>query len=72
MNEDQFKELCKKLDKIAALVAVQGKDKDLQIKALTKAGFTSHEIGMFTGTAPGTVRRRRSAKKKVKSIGKAK
>jgi len=45
MDQKQFDTLCKKLDKIMALLAVQSiLDKDDKIYALKGMGFTSDEI----------------------------
>ncbi len=46
MNDTQFKEICDKLDKIFAVISVQGMgDKDAKIYALKRCGFTFQEIG---------------------------
>lgn len=45
MDQKQFEILCKKLDKLAALLVVQNiEDKDDKIYALKKLGLTSDEI----------------------------
>jgi hypothetical protein len=49
-------EISTKLDKVIAVLAVQGKDKDQQIEALAGAGFDSAFIGRLVGMTPGAVR----------------
>jgi hypothetical protein len=45
MNDIQFSEISKKLDKIFAIIAIQTiEDKDDKISILKKLGFTSDEI----------------------------
>lgn len=45
MDKKQFETICKKLDKIAALIVVQSiEKKDDKIYALKKMGLTSDEI----------------------------
>lgn len=50
MESKQFEIICKKLDKIAAIVATQGiEDKNDKIAFLKKAGLSSEEIGPLVG-----------------------
>jgi len=50
MKDEQFKVICKKLDKIAMLVSIQNiENKDKKIWMLKKAGFDSTEIGELLG-----------------------
>ena len=52
MKEEQFKIICKKLDKIALMLSLQNiNDKDKKISMLKKAGFDSTEIGILLGIA---------------------
>ena len=52
MNNEQFKIICKKLDKIALTLSMQNiEDKDKKISMLKKAGFDSLEIGELLGIA---------------------
>jgi hypothetical protein len=51
MNDEQFNEISKKLDKIYAIIAIQNiKDIDDKIYALKKLGFSSEEINPIIGT----------------------
>jgi len=58
------KEIIERLDKIIALLAIQGKEKNDQIKILHSLGFTSKVISEITGIPEGTVGRIRSTKLK--------
>ncbi len=50
MDKKQFEIICKKLDKIASVIAVQDiEDKDEKIYLLKKAGLTSDEISPLIG-----------------------
>ena len=50
MNDKQFNEICNKLDKIFAVIAVQSIDsKDDKIFALKQLGFGYKEIGPLVG-----------------------
>lgn len=50
MNEKQFEILCKKLDKITALLMIQKiENKQDQIHSLRKLGLTSEEVGEIVG-----------------------
>jgi len=50
MEQKQFDIICKKLDKIAALLVVQSiEDKNDKIYQLKKMGLTSDEIGPLVG-----------------------
>lgn len=50
MNDVQFDQICKKLDKIFGIIAVQNvEDKDDKIYLLKKLGFTSEEINPLVG-----------------------
>ena len=50
MNDTQFKEICKRLDKIFAVTALQNIDKkDDKIFALKQLGFGYKEIGPIVG-----------------------
>ena len=60
------KEILEKLDKIIGLLAIQGKEKNDQIKVLDSLGFTSKFISALTGIPEGTVGRIRSTKLKKK------
>jgi len=58
------KEVIERLDKIIALLAIQGKEKDEQIKILHTLGYTSKMISELTGIPAGTIGRIRSTKLK--------
>jgi len=50
MNDKQFETICKKLDKLTALLAVQNiEDKQDKIHFLRKMGLTSGEVGEIVG-----------------------
>ncbi|MCK4520956.1 MAG: hypothetical protein KAU20_00145 [Nanoarchaeota archaeon] len=50
MNDNQFNEICKRLDKIFAITAIQGiNNKDDKIFALRQLGFGYKEIGPLVG-----------------------
>ncbi|NQV08410.1 hypothetical protein HQ529_01005 [Candidatus Woesearchaeota archaeon] len=50
MNDKQFNEICKKIDKIFAIIAVQSiSDKDDKIYALKNLGFKNTEISPIVG-----------------------
>ena len=50
MEQKQFEAICKKLDRIAIIIAAQGiEDKNEKIYFLKKAGLTSDEISPIVG-----------------------
>jgi hypothetical protein len=49
-------EISLKLDRVIAVLAAQGKDKDRQVEILAQAGSDSAFIGTIIGTTPGRVR----------------
>lgn len=52
MNDNQFEELKKRLDKIIALLSIQGVgDINKRIEILKKLGLSSYEIGDALGIA---------------------
>lgn len=56
MNEiDILSEISKKLDRLIALTAIDGKERDNQISILSSLGYTNVEISIFTGIPKGTV-----------------
>lgn len=55
-----LQEILWKLDRIAAVLASQGKTVDKQIDILSAAGCDSVFIGMVVGMEPGAVRTRQS------------
>lgn len=50
-----LEEINEKLNKLIALSAVQGKNKQEQVKILSSIGFTNVEISKLTGIPKGTV-----------------
>ncbi len=69
---DILKNIERKMDKLTGIIAIQGKEKDEQIKILTALGFTSTEIAPLIGTTAGNVQKRNfvTKKKSSKSIKK--
>ena len=52
MNDNQFEEIKKRLDKIIAILSIQGiSDVNKKIEILKKMGFSSYEIGELLGIA---------------------
>lgn len=52
MNDNQFEELKKRLDKIIAILSLQGvSDPNKKIEILKKMGLSSYEIGDLLGIA---------------------
>lgn len=50
MNDKQFEEICKRLDKILAVLIIQNlKDKNDQVYALKNLGLTSEDIAILVG-----------------------
>lgn len=65
MNEEQFTILCKKLDKIMALLATQGiEDQNKKIIILKKLNLTSLEVGNVLGLSESTIRNSKGWKEK--------
>jgi len=62
MTEQDKKEVLEKLDTIIGILAIQGKEKEEQIKILNSLNFTSQKIENCTGIPSGTVRRILSTK----------
>jgi len=48
-SEELLEEISEKLDKIVALIAIQGKEEDAQIRILKKLGMKSEEVGDLLG-----------------------
>lgn len=57
-------EINDKLSKIMGLMAIQGKDIDVQIGILKSQGFSWEEIGTFVGMKADAVRMRSNRKNK--------
>lgn len=61
-------EISAKLDRVIAVLAVQGKEKDQQIEALAAAGFDSAFIGRLVGITPGAVRMWFTRRRRTSSV----
>jgi DNA-directed RNA polymerase specialized sigma24 family protein len=65
MNEiDLLTQISRKLDRLIALIAVQGKDEAKQIAILKSLGLTYNEISDLTGIPEGTLKSRDHNKRK--------
>ena len=51
-------EISKKIDKLIAIVSLQGKTEDQQLAILKELGFTSKEASVFTGISYSSIRHR--------------
>jgi uncharacterized protein (UPF0218 family) len=49
------REVIERLDKIIGLLAVQGKEKEEQLKVLTALGFSNSDMSTLTGIPKGTI-----------------
>ncbi|TKJ17582.1 hypothetical protein CEE44_03550 [Candidatus Woesearchaeota archaeon B3_Woes] len=56
MTEAILHEISKKLDKLIAISAIQGKDEDRQIKILKSLKFTYKDISNLIGIPEGTLK----------------
>jgi len=64
MDEKQFNIVCGKIDKLAALIAIQNVgDQDKKINILKKIDLTSKEIGDLLGLAESSIRKSTGWKK---------
>ncbi len=50
-----LKEICLKLDDLISLFAVQGKEKEEQIKIMVNNGYSNSKISKLIGIPKGTV-----------------
>ena len=65
MNDKQFEAICKKLDKITALLTIQNiGDKDDKIYALKKLNFSSSEVAVLVGMTDNGIRSSKGWKRK--------
>ena len=65
MDKKQFETICKKLDKITALLTIQTiEDKDDKIYALKKLNFSSSEIAELVGMTDNGIRSSKGWKRK--------
>lgn len=69
---DILKNIEEKIDRLTGVIAIQGKEQDVQIKILTRLGYSSTEIAPLVGITPGNVRTRisRTKSKSSKSVKK--
>lgn len=65
-TEELLEEISAKIDKLIALIAIQGKSENHQIKILTDLGFDSKKVGILLNLPSGTVRRRNAKMKSKK------
>ena len=61
-TKELLKDIIKKLDKILAVTATQGKDEDEQIKILRSFKWEWDEIGIFVGLTADAARKRHARK----------
>ena len=61
-TNELLEEISEKLDKILALLAIQGQNEDEKIRILKKLGFTSKLTGDLLGLTESTIRNRKSWK----------
>lgn len=55
-ERDLLADISAKLDRVAALIAIQGKEQDVQIRILSKLGIPSSAIGVLMDRSAGTIR----------------
>ena len=64
MDEKQFKIICEKLDRLAALISIQNMgDQDKKINILKRSNLTSKEIGDMLGLEESGIRHSKGWKK---------
>ena len=54
-ERDLLADISAKLDRVAALIAIQGKEQDVQIRILSKLGIPSSAIGVLMDRNAGTI-----------------
>ena len=59
-EKEILEEINNKMTKMLAILAIGGKEENIKIKILKKAGFTSEETGLYTGLTDAAVRKRKS------------
>ena len=62
-EKEYLKEISEKMDKIIAMIAINGKDTDIQIDILRNLKLEWDEIGAITGLTSEAARKRHSRKK---------
>lgn len=53
--DKEIKELCSKLDKLIAMIAIQNKGKEEQVNILVNLGYSLKEIHNYTAIPPRTI-----------------
>lgn len=68
-EKELLREISGKLDRLAGMIAIQGKEFDSQVRILTKLGLSSFEIGALLDRHPDYVRgvRSKSGNKKTRT-----
>ena len=65
MDKTQFEIICKKIDKLTALLTIQNiEDKDDRIYTLKKLGFSSSEVASLVGMTDNGIRSAKGWKRK--------
>ncbi len=62
-ERDLLSDMNEKLDTLIGLIAINGKEENLQIEILKELGHDWKFIGLLTGLKPSTARMRHSARK---------
>jgi hypothetical protein len=62
-------EISAKLDRVAALIAIQNKEPAAQIRVLSKMGIPSGDIGALLDRSPATIRWSRTTRMKRAKAG---
>lgn len=63
-ERELLSDISAKLDRVAALIAIQGKEPAVQIRVLSKLGFSSSDIGALLDRNAATIRWSRTAQSK--------
>lgn len=64
-ESELLSEISAKLDRVVAVLAAQGKSRDMQIDILTAAGCDSSFIGTVVGMTGGAVRKYQSRRRRT-------
>jgi hypothetical protein len=59
-EKEILEEINNKMTKMLTILAIAGKEDDVKIQILKKAGFTSEETGLYVGLTNAAVRKRKS------------
>jgi hypothetical protein len=63
-ERELLSDISAKLDRVAALIAIQSKEPAAQIRILSKLGVSSADIGTFLDRSAGTIRWSRTTRPK--------